>query len=264
MKIELDGRRIELASLGEGTAVLLLHAFPLSSTMWTDTALALSSRCRVITLDARGFGGSAAADGPLTMDQFAEDAVAVLDHLDIRTAIVGGCSMGGYAAFAFARRFADRLGGLVLVDTRATPDTEEGRAGRAALAQKVATDGAAAVVEAMLPNLLGATAHRERPALVARVRNWMEGARPAALVNALQGMAARPDSRPMLSTISVPTLILRGEEDAIIGDADAAEMHASIAASRRVAIPHAGHLPNLEAPERFTAAMADFLARCES
>src|SRR5690349_17572491 len=107
MKIEIDGRAIGFTSAGDGTAMVLLHAFPLSSAMWTETATALSSRCRVITVDARGFGASSPSDGPLTMEQIAEDAAAVLDHLDVRTAIVAGCSMGGYAAFAFARSFAE-------------------------------------------------------------------------------------------------------------------------------------------------------------
>jgi pimeloyl-ACP methyl ester carboxylesterase len=262
MSIEIGGRRLGVTSAGDGTAFLLLHAFPLSAAMWTETATALSSRCRVITVDARGFGGSAAAEGPLTMDSIAEDAVAVLDHFDIRTAIVGGCSMGGYAAFAFARRFADRLAGLVLVDTRAAADTDEGRAGRMALAEKVSAHGSAAAAEAMIPKLLGATTHRERPKVVARVRDWTFAARPAAIVSGLHGLAARPDSRPMLGTLQVPALIVRGEEDAIIGEGDAAEMHVGIAGSQTVSIPHAGHLPNLEAPERFTAALADFLARC--
>ena len=104
------------------------------------------------------------------MERIADDGAALLDHLGIDRAVVGGCSMGGYAAFAFVRRHPQRLAGLVLQDTRAGADTAEAKANRAALAAKVLAEGAAAAVEAFLPKLLGATTHREQPELVARVR----------------------------------------------------------------------------------------------
>jgi pimeloyl-ACP methyl ester carboxylesterase len=262
MKIDVGGVPIVFESSGEGPTLLLLHAFPLSAAMWAQTAVRLGPRCRVVAVDARGFGGSGAAPGALTMDRIADDAAAVLDHLGVGTAIAAGCSMGGYAALAFARRFASRLSGLVLVDTRAAADTDEARAGRTALAQKVEAQGAPAIVEAMLPKILGSTSHRERLDVVDRVRGWMLAAPPAAIVSALQGMAARADSRPLLGEIRVPCLILRGEEDAITSAADVNEMQLGIPRSRAVTIPRAGHLSSVEAPEDFAAAIIDFLPAC--
>src|SRR5262245_37453962 len=126
--------------------VLLLHAFPLSGAMWAETAAALAPRGRVLAPDARGFGASPATDAPLTMDEIADAAAAELDRLGLATAVACGCSMGGYAALAFARRHPQRLAGLVLTDTKAAPDTDEARAGRAALAEKVRAQGAGAAV----------------------------------------------------------------------------------------------------------------------
>jgi 3-oxoadipate enol-lactonase len=261
MKIDVDGRSVSYESTGQGPALLLLHAFPLSSRHWANTAAALAPRFRVVAVDAPGFGASAPFAGALTMERLATDAAAVLDHLEIPKAIVGGCSMGGYAAFAFTRLYSERLSGLVLVDTRPAPDTAEGRGGREALAKKVQAQGVSAVVEAMLPKLVGATSHRERPAVVAGVRGMIEAAAPAAIVNALGALAGRADSRPSLSAIRVPTLIVRGAEDEIISAADTTEMERGIAGSRALTIPGAGHLSNLEAPDAFTAAVSDFLAQ---
>src|SRR5512141_2750894 len=162
MKATIDGVEIEYDVHGTGPAVLLLHAFPLGLFMWDPQVAALSATHRVVRFDVRGFGGSAVGAGPLTMERIADDAAALLDLLGIEKAVVGGCSMGGYAAFAFVRRHPQRLLGLVLQDTRAGADTAEARASRAVLAGKVLAEGASAAAEAFLPKLVGETTHRER------------------------------------------------------------------------------------------------------
>jgi 3-oxoadipate enol-lactonase len=260
MNLDLAGTRVAFEMEGHGPTVVFLHAFPLSSAMWAATAGALAGRFRVVRLDVRGFGGSEIGGAPLTMARIAEDAAAVLDHLGAERAAVVGCSMGGYAALAFAQRFAARLCGLALVDTKASADTDEGRAGRAALAQKVMAQGAVAAADAMLPKLVGATTHRERPDVVEAVRRGILAAAPGAIANALQAMGARPDSRPTLGAIGVPTLVLRGEEDAIISAEDAQTLHEGISDSRLVTLPRLGHLPSLEGPAAFEAALSSFLA----
>jgi pimeloyl-ACP methyl ester carboxylesterase len=259
MKIPVAGGEIAFETDGSGPVLLLLHAFPLAMAMWEPQVAAFAAGQRVARFDARGFGASDLMTGALTMDAIAEDAAAVLDRLEAPTAVVAGCSMGGYAALAFARRFPQRLRALVLVDAKAAPDTDEARAGRARLAEKVLADGATAAADALLPKLLGSTSHRERADLVTRVRRAILDARPPAIVSALQGLASRPDARPLLPSIRVPTLILRGEEDTISTAEDAKEMHDRIGGSRHVTIPAAGHLPNLEAAPRFEAALRDFL-----
>jgi 3-oxoadipate enol-lactonase len=258
-KIKVGPGHVAFDTAGTGPALLLLHAFPLSSAMWTPQLERFGRQHRVIRVDARGFGESDLWPDPLSMDRIAEDAAAVLDHLGVNRAVVCGCSMGGYAALAFARHFASRLRGLVLVDTRAAADTDEARAGRHTLAQKVLAQGAAVVADAMLPKILGATSHRDRSQLVDRVRQWMLAARLQAIASALHGLGARPDSRPTLSNIQVPTLIVRGEEDVIASAPDAEEMQRGITGSRVVTIPAAGHLPSLETPEAFNEAVLTFL-----
>ena len=141
--------------------------------------------------------------------------------------------MGGYAAFAFARRHPQRLAGLVLQDTKAGADTDGGDAPTARRSpRQVLAEGASAAAEAFLPKLVGETTHRERPDLVARVRADILAAAAGAIAAALHGLGARADSRPTLPTIRVPTLVLVGEEDVLTPPAEAETMAAAIPGAR--------------------------------
>ena len=137
MKVKLAGSDLAYDVSGDGPTLCLLHAFPFHRGMWRPQVEALRGSWRVVTFDARGFGESPRGDGLLTMERIADDAIALLDHLAEDQAVFAGLSMGGYAAFALHRRHRDRVRALVLADTRAEADTDEGRAGRAALSERV-------------------------------------------------------------------------------------------------------------------------------
>jgi 3-oxoadipate enol-lactonase len=259
MRARLGGAELNFEVRGEGPTVLFLHAFPLGLAMWDDQVPALAGTHRVVRFDARGFGGSPPGDGLLSMERIADDAVGLLDHLGLPQAVVVGLSMGGYAALALVRRHPDRLRGLVLADTRAGADSDEARRNRAALAERVLKEGAEAAAGAVLPKLLGATSHRDRPALVSRVRDLILGNPPRGIADALAGLASRADSTPNLREVRVPTLVVCGEEDALTPPADAEQLQRGIAASRLALIPQAGHLSNLESPAAFNRALLEFL-----
>ena len=260
MKARVAGGEIRYAVSGQGPAVLFLHAFPLGLSMWDAQAEALENRYQVVRFDARGFGASPAGDGLLTMERIADDAAALLDQLGVGKAVVGGCSMGGYAALAMVRRHGERLRALVLQDTRAGADTAEAKAKRGLLAERVLKEGAVAAAEVFLPRLFGETTHRERAQLVARQRAIILGTAPRAIADALAGLAARADSVSTLREIQVPTLIVCGEEDVLTPPAESLAMHQAIRGSRLEIIPRAGHLVNLEDPPAYNAILLDFLA----
>jgi len=261
VKLRVAGAELACEVSGAGPALLLLHAFPLGLAMWDAQAAALADSHQVVRFDGRGFGGSPPGDGLLTMERIADDAAGVLDRLGLPSAVVCGISMGGYAAFAMVRRHPERIRALVLADTRAGPDSPEARANRAAQAEKARREGTRAIADAVLPKLLGATSHRERPGLVARVRQMIEANPPRGITDALAGLAARADSTPTLREIRVPTLVVVGEEDAITPPAEAEILHRGIADSRLAAIPQAGHLSSMENPDEFNRQVRAFLAR---
>jgi len=111
----------------------------------------------------------------------------------------------------------------------------------------------------MIPGLISATTHRERPDVAAELRQLIESQSAGAIADGLQAMLTRPDSAAVLSTVRVPTLIVVGSDDAITPLADAESMHRAIAGSRLVVIPGAGHMSNMEAPQVFNDAVTDFL-----
>jgi pimeloyl-ACP methyl ester carboxylesterase len=253
------GAKVHYDVRGEGPALLFFHAFPLGLSMYDRQAAALEATHRVVRFDARGFGATAPGDGPLTMERIADDGVALLDHLGLGQAVALGCSMGGYVVLALARRHRDRLRGLVLADTRATPDTPEARAGRSLLAEKTLKEGAAAVAAKFLPTLVGPTTTRERPEIVKQVEAAILANPPRGLANALLGLGARADSRPSLREIAVPTLVICGAEDGVTPPADSEAMAAAIPRAELAILERSGHLSNLETPDAFNARLAAFL-----
>jgi pimeloyl-ACP methyl ester carboxylesterase len=261
MRARIGGGDLEYEVSGSGPAVVLLHAFPLTHRMWDETARALSARNTVVRFDARGFGGSSDAGALLTMERIADDAALLMDHLRIDAAVVGGCSMGGYAAFAFARRHPARLRGLLLVDTRSAADSVEARQNRGALAAKVLAEGSQAAFDAFFPRLVGETTKKNRADVIASIKDAMLAARPRGIADALHGLAARADSTPFLREIRVPTLVVCGDEDVITPPSEARAMADGIAGAALAIIPACGHLPSLEAPEAFAAIVRSFLDR---
>ncbi len=146
------------------------------------------------------------------MDQHADDLVGLLDHLGIRRVVIGGLSMGGYVAFAFWRRYPERVGSLALLNTWAEPDGPEARANREATIARVSAEGVEAFAREQTQLLLAAGSLQN--ARVATRTFAMMAAWPGpGLVATLQGLRDRPDSRPTLSTITVPALVMAGAED---------------------------------------------------
>ena len=258
-------RGIEMAysEAGRGTSIVLLHGFPFNRSMWDEQVEALSARYRVVAPDLRGHGETSVTGEPATMEEMAQDVAALMDALEIKRAVVGGLSMGGYVALAFQRRFSYRVRALVLADTRPTPDTEEARRTREESAQKALNEGMEAIADAMLPKLLAPATLASKPEIVARIRRMMTTTKPAGAAAALRGMAVRRDQTDMLARVLAPALVIVGSEDAITPPSDAELLHHEIRGSRLVRIEGAGHVSNIEQPASFNRALTDFLSAIE-
>jgi pimeloyl-ACP methyl ester carboxylesterase len=254
----INGIEIGYDDIGTGLPVLFAHAFPLNRTMWAPQVSALVERCRCVTPDFRGFGEST-AQGPYTMAQYADDLAALLDHLRIDQVVLAGCSMGGYVAFAFWSRHPKLVRALVLADTRAGADTDEGRGRRRQLIEVARTEGSVAVANLQIASLVGKTTREKQPDTYDGVHRVMAQAKPDAIVGALEAMMSRPDSTALLATISVPTLIVVGEEDVPTPVKESRAMHSQIPGSRLEIIAHAGHLANMERPAAFNHVLTEFL-----
>jgi pimeloyl-ACP methyl ester carboxylesterase len=249
---------------GSGRPLVLLHAFPLSSTMWLEQRDGLASECRVITPDQRGFGGSALGDDPPSLDAAADDVAELLDRLELTDVVLGGLSMGGYVAMALLRRHPERIAALILADTKASADPDAAKANRERIAAAVESDEASTVlVDDVLPALLGTTTTSTRPLVSGRVRGLVQTAPAAAVAWAQRAMAGRPDSFDTLRSFARPALVIVGAEDVLSPPSDAEAMAEALPHGRLVVIPQAGHLTAVETPESFNAQVAGFLAELD-
>src|SRR3954464_8170219 len=152
-----DGRPALLHVEGPAGApvALFFHPFPLHGEAWNEmlAACAAAGLCAA-ALDAPGFGGTPPLGQPLNMDLIADLGAAALDTLGARRAAIVGCSMGGYAAMAFARKYPRRMTAAALIATKASPDTEEAKQNRERQARTAVEKGAQAVVAEFAPKLL--------------------------------------------------------------------------------------------------------------
>jgi 3-oxoadipate enol-lactonase len=187
-----------------------------------------------------------------TMAEWAEDVFVIADG----TLIPVGVSVGGYLSFELWRRAPERVAALVLCDTRATPEPDEGMEGRARSIETLRAGGPAALWADMEDRVLGASADRE---VRGRAREIVLGRDPEELVATVEAIRDRPDSRETVGSISAPALVVVGEEDRFLPVADAAALATALPEGRLRVVPAAGHVPPLERPEAFTAILSAFL-----
>jgi pimeloyl-ACP methyl ester carboxylesterase len=252
--------QIIFARSGSGPALLALHAFPLNAAMWDVQTVSWSKRATVWAPDYPGFGRSAEVAAFTSLDDLARRLLEHLRTEGVRRAAVVGCSIGGYLAFALLRVAPEFVSSLVVIDSKATADTDVARANRRALAERVEREGCAFLADEWHLGALSPVTLAQRPAVVERVRALVRQATPAGVAAAQRAMAARPDSTPLLSQLDIPNLVIQGLDDPYISEAEARSMAAQMKSVRFVTVPEAGHLPNLERPEIVTQAVEDFLA----
>lgn len=254
-----DGDSLYFEDRGKGLPLVLLHGFPLSNEMWPSQIADLSSVCRVIAPDFRGFGRSK-SDKPFTIDSIAADVHALLKSIGALPCIVAGLSMGGYVALAFVREFAGDTKGLVLIDTRADGDSPQAKESRSKTIDLVREKGPAAIADAMIPRLLAPGADEGRPELARSLRKMIESSPAKTIEHALVALRDRPDSTPLLSGIAVPTLVIVGDGDQITPVDLAEGMHKAIPGSKLSVVRGAGHMTPIEQPAQVNQSLRRFVS----
>lgn len=267
-----DGIRLYFEETGEGTPVLFIHEFAGDLRSWEPQVRAMARRYRCITYNARGYPPS---DVPEELERYSqvravEDAVAVLDHLGVERAHIVGLSMGGFATVHFGLRHPERALSLVVAGCGygAEPErAEQFRSESEATARLFETEGTAATVEHYA---LGPARVQLQ---VKDVRGWQEFkdhlAEHSALGSALtlRGVQMRRpslyDLRDDLARVTLPTLIVTGDEDEACLEPDLM-LKRTIASSALVVLPRTGHACNLEEPELFNRFVLDFLAAVDA
>lgn len=246
---------ISYTDIGQGTPIVLIHAFPTDQRLWKPQQDELKKNFRVITLDLRGFGQASPTDGnAVTMAEYADDIKTLLGKLHISKAIIGGESMGGYIALAFLQKYPDSIAGLILSNTQAIDDSPEMKEKREASARDVLEHGSSNLINNFMSKALSQNASDETKAYL---RNIVETQPATAIASALRGMALRDDTSYLLSKTGIPILIITGKLDVLISPDQSLDMHLLSKNSKLVVIPNAGHLSNLEQPAQWNQAVMD-------
>ena len=251
------GTRLSYVDEGSGPPVVWIHGYPLSGEIFR-AQLAIPGY-RHIVPDLRGFGASEPPDRMLTIDDYAHDVLALLDHLRIRSAVFAGLSMGGYVVFSILRMAAERALSLILIDTRETADTEQGREQRYEMIRNVEINGPQAATTAMRGKLLSTAGSDGESGK--KLDAILHMATSDGIVAALRAMAERVDGSELLRDFAGPTMVIVGEEDQITPVRDAERMFAIARRAELAVIPGAGHLATMDRPDEVNAVVARFLDR---
>ena len=243
---------------GSGPVLLFVHGFPLDRRMWIGQLSGLAKIRRCVAVDLRGNGLSTIddADPKFSMDLFADDLAATIDELGVDQVDLCGLSMGGYVVFAFWRSYRERVRSLILCDTKAGADNDEGKAGREKTAQLVREQGMEALYEGLAPKLL---ANNPKPEDQQLLKDMILSQPPATTAADSLAMRDRPDSAPDLAGIDVPVLVLHGEEDNLMPIDVGRSMAEGIPGARFVGIPSGGHMAPMENPASANEALSAFL-----
>jgi len=260
MKIYIDTGFLEFERRGSGIPLLLIHGYPLSRMIWQPQMDGLVDVSSLISVDLRGHGESFPFGGSYSMDLLASDCIKLMDDLQIKQpVIVCGLYMGGYVTLALYRIYPVIFKGMILTSTRPGPESSEGKANRDLSILNAREHGASFIADNMLPRLFSPMTLSTRSELVNMIRGVMAKTSVEGIIGALQGMKERPDSTTMLTQINCPVLIIHGNDDQLIPIKEAELMNHQIPTSHLVKIKDAGHLPNIEQPEKYNQAVRGFL-----
>ncbi|MFZ3474450.1 alpha/beta fold hydrolase [Streptomyces sp. 4.24] len=247
----------------DGAPVILIHGHPFNRTMWAPQTAALTAAgYRVIAPDLRGYGESPVVPGKTLLADFADDLAALLDRLGVEQAVVGGVSMGGQIAMEMRLRHPGLVRALVLSDSSSPAETEEGKAFRLNLAERLLREGMKPYTDEVIDKMLAPYNVTAMPEAAAKVTAMMYATAPEGAAAALRGRAERPDYAPVLAALpaEVPCLIIVGRDDVYTPVAEAESLHALVPHSVLTVVEQAGHLPGVEQPEAFNTALLEFLA----
>ena len=242
---------------GAGPCVVLIHGHPFDRSLWQPQAEVLATEFRVVVPDLRGFGASPVTPYLVTLREYAEDVEELLARLGIERAAVVGLSMGGLVAMDLATTHPESWWALGLVTTTAQPVTPQEQAVRRERADLVERDGMQVLLDYMHTGLYGP---RATPEMRSRVDAMMARAPVAGAAAALRGRAERPDYRPRLRELGIPTFVCTGSEDPWSNETVTAEIFAHLRHPELLVVEGAGHLPNREADDVFTPSLMEFLA----
>lgn len=256
--MELNTLYVQIQGSFSNDALVFLHAFPLNSDMWKEQMSYFSKTHYTMAPDFPGFGKGALPDHAITFEYYADSVISFLREAGIKRSIWCGLSMGGYLAMRMYERAPELCSGLILANTKASPDNNEDKEKRWSNIKTLNTDREDFMEKQWLA-MIGKPS-LQKTKLKKCFQDMVSKSDEEGISTGLVSLATRMDSTENLKNITVPTLILAGEHDKIISMNDIRLLHDNITESRLETLKGVGHLSNMENPEEFNKKTAEFLA----
>lgn len=260
--LSLNDIQLTFYDSGVGSrAIVLIHGHPFNHTMWQPQAEFLKSKYRVVVPDLLGYGKSLLPDGKreTRLETFAADNLALAAALGVRKFVLAGHSMGGQIVLEMLRQAPERIEALLLADTFSGLDSPERKQWRFDMADRLEREGMAAYAKEEITKMITPDNAEQFPEVAAHVMKMMTTTPPSGAAAALRGRAQRVDYTSLLRDIRVPTLVVVGSEDVYTPVAMAEQLRDGIPGAELAVIEGAGHMPNVERPDAFNAALGTWM-----
>lgn len=249
---------------GEGIPIVLGHSFLCSGAMWESQVAPLAEHYQVINIDARGHGESGPITADFTLYDMVDDVIAVLDHLGLKSAVWAGLSIGGMVALRAAVEKPDRVRGLMLLDTDSGPEKASIRFKYTCMGLIARTLGFKLLIPQIVPLMFCDATLQGKTDLVSFWTKRFETLHVPSILYMLKALKTRDDLNARLPEISVPALVLVGDQDRSLPPSRSRVIADGLSDARFIEIADAGHLSAVEQPETVTALMLEFMERFEA
>ncbi|MFL5753847.1 MAG: alpha/beta fold hydrolase [Bacteroidia bacterium] len=261
LSVQVNDITVAYSDLGPETAppVIFIHGFPFNRKMWDLQLEALKNNYRVIAYDIRGHGNTTAGIKDFSIETFSEDFTGFMEKLNLTEVIGCGLSMGGYILLATAKKSPTLFRGLLLASTQCMPDSPEAKNKRTKAISSIQKQGIEAYADESIKKLFSSKSFTARKGEVRSIREMICTTSVDTLCKTLKALAERKETCSDLHELTIPVLVMAGEEDAIIAP-DASEFLAEqFSNSFFEVISSSGHLSNLENTHEFNGKLKKYL-----
>jgi pimeloyl-ACP methyl ester carboxylesterase len=248
MKEIINGLSVFLEGNSKNKSIIFVHGFPYDHTMWKAQIDELNEKYFCVSYDIRGLGESPVGDGQFTMESFVDDLEAIIIELKLDKPIFCGLSMGGYIGLRALERMEDKFFAVILCDTRADADGNEGKLKRATAIKRINTEGLEPFTKDFITNCYGDHYKQNHKEEFEKRIAKSSGFDPVGVKGSLLAMLSRTDTTEDLSKIKIPTLVICGEYDALTPPLVMKAMADKIIGSEFVIIKNSGHMSPIENP----------------
>ena len=234
---------------GDKPAMVLLHGYLETLSVWDDFAKLIEKDFRVIRIDLPGHGLSGTQPDINTVDFSAAVLFDVLQKCEVKNCIVCGHSMGGYVAQAFAANYPENTRGLVLFHSTPNADTEQKKEDRDREIALIRSDKLSLVVSQSIPHVFAEENVKRFSAKIEELKEVAEMHEPEGIIACLEGMKQRPDRNEFLTKFQKPLVFIFGEKDYYISTEKAQEIAAKFPQAQTLWLKKSGHIGFVEEPE---------------